>query len=44
MCKYVSLNIAVQKMAVGGAKNGGRGLEKKPYPKTLSFLTVKIII
>jgi hypothetical protein len=33
MCKYVSLNIAVQKMAVGGAKNGGRGLEKNSTQK-----------
>jgi hypothetical protein len=32
MCKSVSIKSAVQKKAVGGAKNGGRGLEKKPTP------------
>jgi hypothetical protein len=32
MCKAISVKSAVQKSAVGGAKNGGRGLEKKPYP------------
>ena len=31
-CKLISIKSAVQKSAVGGAKNGGRGLEKKPYP------------
>ena len=28
MCKAISVKSAVQKSAVGGAKNGGRGLEK----------------
>jgi hypothetical protein len=32
MCKAISVKCSVQKSAVGGAKNGGRGLEKKPYP------------
>ena len=32
MCKSISVKKAVQILAVGGAKNGGRGLEKKPYP------------
>ena len=32
MCNSVSIKSAVQKTVVGGAKNGGRGLEKKPYP------------
>jgi hypothetical protein len=31
-CNLVSVKSAVQKTAVGGAKNGGRELEKKPYP------------
>jgi hypothetical protein len=30
MCNSVSIKIAVQKTAVGSAKNGGRGLEKNP--------------
>jgi hypothetical protein len=29
-CKSVSVKRAVQILAVGGAKNGGRGLEKNP--------------
>jgi hypothetical protein len=36
MCKSISVKSAVQKSAVGGAKNGGRGLEKKPYPLEMS--------
>jgi hypothetical protein len=32
ICKLVLIKSAVQKIAVGGAKNGGRGLEKKTYP------------
>ena len=32
MCNSVLIKSAVQKSAVGGAKNGGRGLEKNPYP------------
>jgi hypothetical protein len=31
-CNSVSVKSAAQKKAVGSAKNGGRGLEKKPYP------------
>jgi hypothetical protein len=39
MCKAISVKSAVQKSAVGGAKNGGRGLEKKLYPhKTTNIL------
>jgi len=31
------------KSAVGGAKNGGRGLEKKPYPVKMAFFLQKFI-
>jgi hypothetical protein len=31
-CKLVLVKSAVQKSAVGSAKNGGRGLEKNPIP------------
>jgi hypothetical protein len=43
MCKSVSVKRGVQKMAVGGAKNGGSGLEKNPYPsyRKKSFLNGK---
>jgi hypothetical protein len=37
MCKSVSVKRAVQKTAVGGAKNGGSGLEKKPTPMGVCF-------
>jgi len=33
MCNSVLIKSAVQKTAVGGAKNGGRGLEKKTLPQ-----------
>jgi hypothetical protein len=33
MCKSVSVKSAVQILAVGGAKNGSRGLEKNPTCK-----------
>jgi hypothetical protein len=38
MCKSVSVNKAVQKTAVGGAKNGGSGLEKNPTPTFRKFI------
>jgi hypothetical protein len=40
MCKSILVKSAVQKKAVGGAKKGGRGLEKKPYPQFLTFLLI----
>jgi hypothetical protein len=33
MCKAILVKTAVQKSAVGGAKKGGRELEKKPTLK-----------
>ncbi len=32
MCKSISVKSAVQILTVGGAKKGGRGLEKKTLP------------
>jgi hypothetical protein len=37
MCKSILVKSAVQKKAVGGAKKGGRGLEKKTLPTVFNF-------